>query len=78
MQGKVALVTGGGTGIGKAIATTFAHLGASVAIAARRMEKLEQTAEEIMKTTGGICEPFRMDIKDPGMVSDTFDKIDKK
>lgn len=72
------MVTGGGTGIGKAIATTFAHLRATVVIAARRMEKLEQTARDITKITGGTCEPFQMDIKDPGMVSDAFDKIDMK
>uniref|UniRef100_A0A8R1E525 Uncharacterized protein n=1 Tax=Caenorhabditis japonica TaxID=281687 RepID=A0A8R1E525_CAEJA len=76
--GKVALVTGGGTGIGRAIATTFAHLGATVAIASRRVELLEKTAKDIRNDTGGICEPFQMDVKDPKMVSKAFEEMSQK
>ncbi|CAB3401170.1 unnamed protein product [Caenorhabditis bovis] len=78
LKGKVALVTGGGTGLGKAIATTFAHLGAKVAIAARRLDILEKTAAEIRRTTGGICEPFQLDVKDPTKVAKVFDDIKAK
>jgi len=46
-QGKVALVTGGGTGIGKAIATELASLGATVVIASRTKAKCEAAAKEI-------------------------------
>ncbi|EFO85681.1 hypothetical protein CRE_01945 [Caenorhabditis remanei] len=77
-KGKLALVTGGGTGIGKAIASTFAQLGATVAIASRNMEKLTLTATDITKNTGGICEPFQMDIRNPEMVTNAFDEIHKK
>jgi NAD(P)-dependent dehydrogenase (short-subunit alcohol dehydrogenase family) len=52
LTGKAALVTGGGTGIGKAIALAFAREGAKVAVAGRRMEKLEETMAE-MKKHGG-------------------------
>ena len=45
--GKVAIVTGGGTGIGKAITKELSRLGCRVVIASRKLDKLEQTAEEI-------------------------------
>ncbi|CAI4224148.1 unnamed protein product [Auanema sp. JU1783] len=78
MKGKVALVTGGGTGIGKAIATMFARLGANVAIAARRTDVLEKTAAEIRKETNGVCEAFKMDVKDPALISETIENITKR
>lgn len=58
---KVVLVTGGGTGIGKAAAMQFARRGARVAIAARRPEALEQTVAEI-RAAGGDATAFRADI----------------
>ena len=45
--GKVAVVTGGGTGIGRAITTELALLGCKVVIASRKMERLESAAREI-------------------------------
>ena len=53
--GEVALVTGGGTGIGRAIALAFADCGADVAIASRDMDHLEPVAEEIEARGGRAC-----------------------
>ena len=58
LQGKVAIVTGGGRGIGKAIVQGFAKAGARVAITSRKMDDLETTAAEI-KAFGGEAFPVQ-------------------
>lgn len=54
LQGKVALVTGGGRGIGKAITQRLAAAGANVVIASRKMENLEATAREFAALPGKV------------------------
>ena len=65
LQGKVAIVTGGGRGIGKAIAARLAEAGANVVIASRKLENLEATAEEFSSYPGRIlpvvCHVGRVD-----------------
>jgi NAD(P)-dependent dehydrogenase (short-subunit alcohol dehydrogenase family) len=61
LAGKVALITGGGTGIGRAIALAFARESASVALAGRRMDKLREVAGEIEKQ-GGAALPLVCDV----------------
>ena len=54
LQGKVAVVTGGGRGIGKAITHRLAEAGANVVIASRQMENLQETAQEFSQLPGKI------------------------
>lgn len=54
LEGKVALVTGGGRGIGKEIARRFVEAGADVMIASRKLENLQQTAQEFSSLAGRI------------------------
>ena len=58
---KVALITGGGTGIGRAIALVFAREGASVAVTGRRLEKVKEVAGEIEKK-GGAALALQCDV----------------
>src|SRR2546429_4517046 len=53
LNGKVAIITGGSDGLGRAAAEKLAAEGARVAICARRKEHLDQAADEIRKTTSG-------------------------
>jgi citronellol/citronellal dehydrogenase len=66
--GEVALVSGGGSGLGRAIAIQLASLGARVAICGRRIERLEETAE-IIRKAGGTVTTHAMSIRDPDAVA---------
>ncbi len=60
---KVIVVTGGGSGLGKAMTKYFLELGAKVAITSRDFDKLVLTATELEKETGGICLPVACDVR---------------
>ena len=69
LERRVAIITGGGTGLGKAIAERFVALGAKVAIASRNVERLEETATEITQKVGGEVLPIgETDVRDPDQV----------
>ncbi len=63
LDGKVALITGAGSGLGRQFAATLAGAGASVVLAARRREKLEETAETI-RDRGGNAICLELDVTD--------------
>ncbi len=64
LRDKTIVVTGGGTGLGKAMATYFLRLGARVVIASRKLDVLETAAREMMADTGGEVLPVACDIRD--------------
>ena len=59
LKGKVIVVTGGGSGLGKAMTKYFLELGANVAITSRDLDKLKATASELESATSGKCLPLQ-------------------
>jgi 3-oxoacyl-[acyl-carrier protein] reductase len=74
LRGKVAVITGGSEGIGKAAALSLAAEGAKVVICARRAETLEQAAAEIRAATGGEALAIPTDVTQPDQVKRLFAK----
>ena len=73
--GKKILVTGGGTGLGKAMAERFLGLGAEIAICGRRKAVCDATAEELMKAHGGTVTSYGVDIRDAAAVDAMVEEI---
>ena len=64
LKGKTIIVTGGGTGLGKSMATYFSELGGNVIITSRKLDVLESTAAEITKSTDFKVLPVQCDVRD--------------
>ena len=82
LKGKSIIITGGGTGLGKSMATRFAELGADLVITSRRQNVIDETAEEL-RQYGGQVLAVPCDVRDPDQVQHmvdetvkTFGKID--
>jgi NAD(P)-dependent dehydrogenase (short-subunit alcohol dehydrogenase family) len=71
MTKKIALVTGAGSGIGRAVALALAGAGFSVALAGRRIERLQEVARE----AGGECLALAADVTDESQVAAVFERI---
>ncbi len=83
LKDKVFVVTGGGSGLGKAMTTYFLELGAKVVITSRNLEKLVNTAKELEDKTGGNVLPLQCDVRQYDQVEemlkaslDKFGKVD--
>ncbi|MGQ9840941.1 MAG: SDR family oxidoreductase [Anaerolineae bacterium] len=68
LQNKTILITGGGTGLGRAMGERFLQLGAKLAICGRREEVLRTAAGEMTAAYGGEVFPFPCDVRDPEAV----------
>ncbi|MCE2495088.1 MAG: SDR family oxidoreductase [Flavobacteriales bacterium] len=64
LEGKRIVLTGGGTGLGRSMATYFSKLGAKVAITSRRIEVLRETAKEMSAESGNEVFPIQCDVRD--------------
>ena len=83
LSDKVIVVTGGGSGLGKAMTQYFLELGAKVAITSRDLNKLQTTATELATATGGTCLAVQCDVRHYDQVEamlaevlKTFGKVD--
>ncbi len=63
LKGKTIVVTGGGTGLGKAMSTYFLELGANVVITSRKLDVLQKTAAELEEKTGGKVLALACDVR---------------
>ena len=75
LKGKRILVTGGGPGLGKEMATHYASLGADIVICGRRLNVLEETADEIKSNHDVDVLAQSLDIRSPQDVDDFIDQI---
>ncbi|MFT0878150.1 SDR family oxidoreductase [Rhodopseudomonas sp. G2_2311] len=75
LAGRRILVTGGGTGLGKAMAARFLQLGAEVNICGRRKGVCDETATELMDQYGGKVMTYGVDIRDAAAVDHMVETI---
>ncbi|MFL9500689.1 SDR family oxidoreductase [Rhodopseudomonas palustris] len=74
LANKRILITGGGSGLGAAMAARFAELGASLVLCGRRAEVLQQTAEQL-RSRGSQVDTLVCDVRDPQAVETMLDEI---
>jgi NAD(P)-dependent dehydrogenase (short-subunit alcohol dehydrogenase family) len=77
LKGRHVVVTGGGSGLGRAMAQRFASLGAAVTINGRRTEPLDETVTEI-RNAGGIAEGITCNVRDAEEVGAFFAEAEKR
>ena len=76
-DGQVALITGGGSGIGRGIADVLAALGAHVVLASRKLERVEQAAAEI-RAAGGRASGVAVDVREQERVQAMFADVERE
>ena len=75
LKGKTIVITGGGSGLGKAMTKYFLELGANVAITSRDLEKLNKTATELTTPSGGKCLAVQCDVRHYDEVSQMLQTV---
>ncbi len=83
LKGKTIIITGGGTGLGKAMTKYFLQLGANCVISSRKLDVLQKTADDLEAETGGKCLAVQCDVRNYNEVEsmikaayDTYGNVD--
>ncbi|MCU0328464.1 MAG: SDR family oxidoreductase [Chitinophagales bacterium] len=78
-EGKTIIITGGGTGLGKAMAEGLLRLGAQVTICSRKFDVLEQTANQLNELTkSNRCLPIACDVRETSSIKEVIEKTEKQ
>ena len=77
LSGRVAFVSGASSGLGRRFAVTLAAAGAAVAVAGRRLERLELLAQEI-RDRGGKAVAIQLDVRDAGAIAGAIDRAQEQ
>jgi NAD(P)-dependent dehydrogenase (short-subunit alcohol dehydrogenase family) len=75
LQGKTTLITGGGSGLGRAMAVRLGGLGARIGVVGRRPDPLAETVK-LVRDAGGKAAFAAADVRDPISLKDAFDRIE--
>ena len=78
LKGKVIVVTGGGTGLGKSMSKYFLELGANLVITSRKVDVLKKTADELSAETKGNVLPVQCDVSDYAQVEKMLKEVVEK
>jgi NAD(P)-dependent dehydrogenase (short-subunit alcohol dehydrogenase family) len=74
LKGRTIVITGGGTGLGKAMGTYFLQLGANLVITSRKLDVIEQTARELETLTGGKVLAVACDVREYSQVEHVLEE----
>ena len=78
LKGKTIIITGGGTGLGKAMGMGFLQAGANLVITSRKLEVLQKTAKEMEDATGGSVLAVECDVRDAAQVDNVLQETLKR
>lgn len=75
LSGQVALITGGGTGLGEQIAEVYAEMGCHLSLCSRKVENCQQVAEKLAREYGVRAKAFELDVTNEENVNQVVEQV---